>query len=197
MLNTSKLIVMSTVLGALLCVAYSPAVNAEQRPIDITKSVLTVRVSKAGAFSAFGHNHQIGAAIASGSVDTAGQTVELRVNAASLKVQDEGVSDKDRAEIEKTMLGPEVLDTNRYHEIAFRSTKAERAANGGWQITGDLTLHGETRPVVVAVKEQGGHYIGRASFRQTEFGMKPVKVAGGTIKVKDEVRIEFDIQLSR
>jgi len=197
MLNTSKPIAISTVVGALLCLAYIPTANGEQRPIDITKSVLTVRVSKAGAFSAFGHNHQIGAAIASGSVDTAAQTVELHVNAASLKVQDPGVSDKDRAEIEKTMLGPEVLDTNRYREIAFRSTTAERQANGGWQITGNLTLHGETRPVVVAVKEQGGHYIGSASFRQTEFGIKPVKVAGGTIRVKDEVRIEFDIQLAR
>ena len=197
MLNTSKPIAISAVVGALLCLAYSPTAKGEQRPIDMTKSVLTVRVSKAGAFSAFGHNHQIGTAIASGSVDTAAQTVELHVNAASLKVQDPGVSDKDRAEIEKTMLGPEVLDTNRYREIAFRSTTAERAANGGWQITGNLTLHGETRPVVVAVKEQGGHYIGSASFRQTEFGIKPVKVAGGTIRVKDEVRIEFDIQLAR
>jgi hypothetical protein len=31
----------------------------------------------------------------------------------------------------------------------------------------------------------------------TEFGIEPVKVAGGSIRVKDEIRIEFDVQLAR
>jgi hypothetical protein len=35
--------------------------------------------------------------------------------------------------------------------------------------------------------------VGASRFKQTEFGVKPVKVAGGAIKVKDEVRVEFDI----
>src|ERR1041384_4414963 len=138
MMNTSKLIAAYRVVGTLFFLASTPAVNAEQRPIDTANSVLTVRVDKAGAFSAFAHNHQIGAAIASGSVDPAAQKVEIFVNTASLKVHDPGGSDKDRAEIEKTMLGPEVLDAKRYHEIAFRSTTAERLANGGWQVNGNL-----------------------------------------------------------
>jgi polyisoprenoid-binding protein YceI len=197
MRKTSKLIAQSTVVGALFWIAGSTSANAEQRPIDAARSVLTVQVEKAGAFSAFGHNHRIGAAVASGAVDTAEQIVELRVKAAALKVQDPGVSDKDRAEIEKTMRGPEVLDTNQYPDIAFRSTAAERQGNGAWRVTGNLTLHGQTRPVTVDVKEQDGHYIGTARFRQTEFGMKPVKIAAGMVRVKDEVRIEFDIQLAR
>jgi YceI-like domain len=60
-----------------------------------------------------------------------------------------------------------------------------------------LTLHGQTRPITVEIRESSGHYVGASRFKQTEFGMKPVKVAGGTIKVKDEVRVEFDIHLAR
>ena len=47
-----------------------------------------------------------------------------------MRVRDAKVSDKDRAEIQKTMLGPEVLDVERYPEIVFRSTAAEKAASG-------------------------------------------------------------------
>jgi polyisoprenoid-binding protein YceI len=67
---------------------------------------------------------------------------------------------------------------------------------GHWTVRGELTLHGQTKPVTADVSEKAGHYTGRATVKQTDFGIKPVKVAGGTVKVKDEVRVEFDIQLS-
>src|SRR5205823_4018614 len=115
-------------------------------------------------------------------------------NASALQVRDTQVSDKDRAEIQSTMLGPEVLDAEHYKEIVFKSTRAEPMDGGSWRVQGSLTLHGETRDVAVEARETGGHYVGSTRFKQTEFGIKPVKVAGGTIRVKDEVRIEFDIQ---
>ena len=182
--------------GVILLVLGAWAVAAEQRAIDTQKSSIRVHVSRSGVFSAFGHDHDIAAPIARGTADPAAHKVELHVQAAALKVRDSKVSDKDRAEIQKTMLGPEVLDVARHPEIAFRSTSAEAAGAGGWKLQGTLTLHGETKPVVVQVSEKGGHYVGHAVLRQTDFGIKPVKVAGGTVKVKDELRIEFDIQLA-
>jgi polyisoprenoid-binding protein YceI len=94
------------------------------------------------------------------------------------------------------MLGPEVLDTAKFHEIVFKSTSAE-GSGSAWTVHGNLTLHGETRPVTVTVKEQAGRYVGSATVKQSEFGIKPVKAAGGTVKVKDEVRIDFDIRLAQ
>src|SRR4051812_45801718 len=88
------------------------------QPVDTKTAVLIVRVYKAGVLSAFGHDHEIRAPIASASVDPEAHRVELRVDAAALRVQDPKASDKDRAEIQKTMLGPEVLDAERYPEIA-------------------------------------------------------------------------------
>jgi polyisoprenoid-binding protein YceI len=179
---------------ALSCAAGGTAL-AQQRAIDPAKSVMTVRVYKAGLLSAIGHNHEIAAPITAGTVDVKARRVELHAQTGALQVRDPGVSAKDRAEIQSTMLGSEVLDAERNPEIVFRSTGAEAAGTGSWRVRGELTLHGQTHTVAVEVRENGEHYEGTSSFKQTEFGIQPVKVAGGTIRVKDEIRIEFDIQL--
>jgi polyisoprenoid-binding protein YceI len=181
----------------LAAVTWTSAASAQPRAIDTAKSVMTVRVYKSGVLSALGHNHEIAAPIAGGTVDSTARRVELRTKAGALQVNDPGVSDKDRAEIQTTMLGPEVLDAEKHPEIAFRSTNADSGGAGSWKLEGNLTLHGQTRPVTVEVREADGHYVGACRFKQTEFGIKPVKAGGGTVRVKDEVRIDFDIQLAR
>ena len=190
---------MRTRLGifCLLLLIGAAVAYAEQRPIDTGKSKLTVRVYKAGVFGGLGHDHLIAAPIKSGGVDTSSHTVELRLTAASLKVEDPGASGKDREEIQKTMVGPEVLDIEHYPDIVFRSTSAESVGDGVWRVRGDLNIHGQSGPVELEVREDGGHYRGSALLKQSEFGIKPIKIAGGTIRVKDEIRIEFDIQLAR
>src|SRR5260370_1742992 len=176
--------------------AWTTTAVAQPRAIDTGKSVMTVRVYKAGLLSAMGHNHEIAAPVAAGTVDVTARQVELRVRTGALEVRDPGVSDKDRAEIQRTMLGPQVLDSESHPQIVFRSTGAEAAAPGSWKVTGDLSLRGQTHTVVVQVREDGEHYVGTSSFKQTEFGIQPVKVAGGAVRVKDEIRIEFNIQLA-
>jgi len=92
------------------------------------------------------------------------------------------------------MLGPEVLDSERHPEIVFKSIAAEPAGQGRWILRGNLTLHGQTRPVTVHVTLKDGRYTGEAIMKQTEFGIKPPGKAG--VRAKDEVRIEFDVLLS-
>jgi polyisoprenoid-binding protein YceI len=164
-----------------------------QKAIDTQHSVLTVRVYKAGAFSAFGHEHTIRAPIQNGTFDEDKGTADFVVDARALRVTDSDVSDKDRADIQNTMLGPKVLDSAQFREIRFHSTEVSRSSENRWAVLGELTLHGQTHPVKVDVERQDGRYRGSARFRQSEFGIKPVTVGGGTIKVKDEVRVEFEI----
>jgi polyisoprenoid-binding protein YceI len=169
---------------------------AAPRAIDTVNSVIIVRVYKAGIFSALGHDHKIAAPVAGGTVDAAARKVEVHVKTAALKVRDEHVSDKDRSEIQNTMLGPDVLDSEHQAEIVFRSKSAEPIGDNAWTLHGDLSLHGQSHPLAVEVRGSGGHYRGIVRFRQTEFGIRPVKIAGGAINVKDEIQIEFDIQLT-
>jgi polyisoprenoid-binding protein YceI len=179
---------------AISCLGWTA--RAQQHAIDTGKSVMTVRVYKAGVLSAFGHDHEIAAPVG-GKVDSAAHTVELHTNANTLRVRDPKASDKDRDEIQKTMLGPDVLDAGRYPEIVFRSTAVEPTGTGSWRVRGTLTLHGQTQPVTAEVSETAGRYEGNSLLKLADFGIKPVRIAGGTVKVKDEIRIEFDIQLAR
>jgi polyisoprenoid-binding protein YceI len=185
-----------TAILAAASVAWAGLTQAAPRTIDTQKSTLTIRVGKAGAFSAFGHNHEIRAAIAAGTVETGEHpSVELGVNSGALRVADADVSEKDRGEIQRTMLGSEVLDSERYPEIVFRSTAAELHGPDHWTLYGNLTLHGETHPVSVDVILKAGHYTGYATLKWTVFGIKPVRTAGGAVKVRDEIQVEFDVVL--
>jgi polyisoprenoid-binding protein YceI len=181
-----------TLLG-LLSVPLLAVDGSSQKAIDTQRSVLTVRVYKAGAFSAFGHEHAIRAPIQNGSFDEDKRSVEFVVDTGTLRVVDSGVSEKDRADIQSTMVGPKVLNTSEFREIRFHSTEVSGSGESRWTVHGDLTLHGQTHPVKVDVERQDGRYLGSARLRQSEFGITPVTVAGGTIKVKDEVRVEFEI----
>ncbi len=182
--------------AALLLLAVSSTAAAPTtRQMDVARSSMTVRVFKSGLFSAFGHNHVIRAPIAQGTFDEGPglPSVELQVDARQLQALDPELSAKDRAEVQQTMLGPSVLDSARFPEIRFRSLTIEKAGEGKWRVHGELTLRGQTRPVLVEVTGAQGHYSGSAKVRQTDFGIKPVSAAGGAIKVKDEVRVEFEI----
>jgi polyisoprenoid-binding protein YceI len=169
--------------------------SAQQRMVDTQKSTMTIHVGKTGLFSGLGHEHEVRAPIHSGTADTGSHpTVEIRVNAVELRVLDPGESDKDRADVQTTMLGPDVLDSEHSREIVFKSTAAEAAGRGQWTLRGSLTLRGQTRPVTAQVTLKDGHYVGNATMKLTDFGIKPPGIAG--VRAKDEVRIEFDVLLA-
>jgi len=184
-----------TVFLAAASLAYVLGVSAQQHNIDTQKSTLTIHVGKAGAFSSLGHEHEVRAQIHSGTAETGSHpAVEVHVDARALRVIGKDDSEKDRTEVQKTMLGPEVLDSEHHQEIVFKSTAAEPAGQGRWTVRGNLTLRGQTRPVTVQVTLKDGRYTGQTTVRQTDFGIKPPGKAG--IRAKDEVRIEFDVRLA-
>jgi polyisoprenoid-binding protein YceI len=170
-------------------------VSAQQHNIDTQKSTLTIRVGKTGVFSALGHEHEVLAPIHSGVAETGSHpTVEVRVDARALRVIDKDDSEKNRAEVQKTMLGPEVLDSEHYQEIVFKCTDVEPNGEGRWALRGNLTLRGQMRPVSAHVTLKDGRYIGETTVKLTDFGIRPPGKAG--VKAKDEIRIQFDLRLA-
>jgi len=181
--------------GALVGLVFL-AITARAQPplqIDSEKSTLRVHVFKSGLFSGLGHEHEITAPIESGSISEDPPMVELKVDARRMKVADSDVSDKDRAEIQQTMLGPKVLDSERFPEIRFRSRRVSKLGENQWQAEGELSLHGQTLPVTVVVSRENGVYRGRTELKQKDFGISPVTAGGGAVKTRNEVRIEYEI----
>jgi hypothetical protein len=96
------------------------------------------------------------APIHSGAADTGSHpAVEIHVDARALRVIDKGESEKDRAEVQKTMLGPEVLDSEHHQEIVFKSTGVEAA---GATTRAGVGQHARVRQSTAAKKEGGGPF---------------------------------------
>jgi polyisoprenoid-binding protein YceI len=95
----------------------------------------------------------------------------------------------------------EVLETSTYPEIVFESSliSANKLSDYGYtvNVTGNLTLHGVTRSETVSAQVtlmvETLRAYGEFSLKQTDYGIKLVSVAGGGLKVKDEVKVSFDI----
>ncbi len=161
--------------------------------IDTTRSTVTVKVEKSGLFSAFAHNHTIQAPLASGSLDASKRTATLSFNTKEMKVVDEGVKDSERAEIEQTMKSERVLDVQKFPEVRFVSTSVTQQDSGRYHVQGDLTLHGTTHLVEFPLTFSNARYAGSVKLKQTDFGITPVTIAGGAVKVKDVIEVVFEI----
>ncbi len=170
--------------------AVSPEGKAQA---NTQRSTITIHVHKSGLFSGFAHDHTITAPVAQGKLDTKGMTVEITVAAKQMKVVDHGVSEKDRAEIQSTMLGPKVLDTEKFPNIRFQSSHVEQIGPQRYRVTGKLELHGASKDLSFEVNGDTEHYHGSTKLKQTNFGIQPISLGGGTIKVKDEIEVEFDV----
>jgi polyisoprenoid-binding protein YceI len=169
---------------------------AEEHAINAQQSRLIVHAYKSGLFSGFAHDHEIEAPISHGNVDLKNRRVELEFDVSRMKVLDPKESAEKRTEIQNTMLSDKVLDATQYPKIRFVSRVVKQTSDGAYEVEGDLSLHGTSRPVSFPVKVKDGIFSGKVPVTQTQFGIKPVSIAGGTVKVKDVVDIEFQVRLN-
>lgn len=166
------------------------------RSIDAARSKLLVHVSKSGVFSGFADNHEVEAPIAEGTIDEKASRAKFVVDSRQMKVLDPQSSPDKRRQVQERMLGPELLDSTRFPAITFESTNVEQDGEGRVRVIGMLSLHGVTRPVSIVARYTNGRYAGTFALKQRDFGITPVSIAGGTVKVKDELKIEFEIHVA-
>ncbi len=173
------------------------ALIAPQSPSNATAaaktSVITIHVFKSGLFSGFAHNHVVVAPISQVNIDPTALTAEITVATKEMKVADTDVSEKDRTEIQSTMLGPKVLDQEKYPAIRFKSSHIAQTSPQHYRVMGMLDLHGTKHEVTLEVTGGPEHYHGTAKLKQSDYDIKPISLGGGSIKVKDELELEFDV----
>ena len=184
--------------------AHPAAAVADHYVIDPMISRFTVKAVATGLLSAFGHSPTIQIRDFKGEIEFNPQSIEqsslrLVVGADSLTVAD-NISDKDRREMESQMRD-QVLETSKYSEIVYATTQVavENTTNGSNDImlVGRLSLHGVIRPLRIparlALTGDLLRAFGEFSVRQSDYNIKPVTAIGGGLKVKDEVKFNFDI----
>jgi polyisoprenoid-binding protein YceI len=172
--------------------------------LDKNASRLIVRAFAGGMLSALGHSPTIAIRDFSGDANfdpaaPAQASLRVRIRADSLEVTDE-ISNKDRREMEGAM-NQKVLESSTYPEIVYESTEtcADQLGEGRYKFTinGNLSLHGATRKVpMTAQLTMNGDTLrafGEFSILQSDYGIPLVSAAGGTMKMKDELKFNFDI----
>jgi polyisoprenoid-binding protein YceI len=129
--------------------------------------------------------------------DVTRSTVQAVIDASSV---DTGVADRDGH-----LRSPDFFDVAKYPTITFRSSKVAKAGKDGLDVTGDLTLHGVTKPVVlhVATTPEVKGMLGetRRGFSATtridrkDFGLTWSKIVEAGPAVGDEVVITLDLEV--
>jgi polyisoprenoid-binding protein YceI len=167
---------------------------AQEKAIDTQRSTITIHVGKSGLLSVAAHDHTVSAPISSGTIRESGTPhIEFRVETAKMTVKpDPKIDAKDQATIQ-THMEEMTLETKKFAEITFRSSRVQILADGQWKVDGDLSLHGVTKAISLSVKKIGESYSTHAALKQTDFGITPVSIGGGIIKVKNDVEIDFQI----
>ncbi len=125
-------------------------------------------------------------------------TVEAEIDASSINTFDE--------KRDGHLKSADFMDVTTYPKMTFRSTRVEKAGDGV-KITGDLTVHGVTKPVVLNVDEVapeakdpwGNTRVGasaKTKINRSEFGLSwNAALETGGFLVGDELKLEFDIEL--
>jgi polyisoprenoid-binding protein YceI len=131
--------------------------------------------------------------------DISKSSVEVTIDAASV---DTRVADRD-----KELRSDHFFDVEKYPTLTFKSTKVEQETPGKLKVTGDLTIHGVTKQVVLEVegptapvKDPWGNQraAGNASTKvnRQDFGVKwNAKMDNGGWVVGDDVDITIDVEM--
>jgi polyisoprenoid-binding protein YceI len=182
------------------------AVPAQNGPCVIpNRGYFRVHVGTGGLFGAFAHDHLIEAQKVEGCAvldakDLTHSSIKLTFPATSVRVMDPNESEKDRATVQQNMEN-DVLMVSKFPRIVFESTAIELGgAANQLKVHGNLAIRDKTQAVVILLtfKRLGdGTYQadGKYNFKQSSFGIKPIQLGGGTIKVKDDLETEFQLFL--
>jgi polyisoprenoid-binding protein YceI len=164
---------------------------------------IVLKTGRAGLAARAGHDLTIEVTRWSAQVEVpdagvAAATVAAELDLGSLEVREgkggaKPLTDGDRREIKKTMSG--ILGGGT---ASFTSSRIVVTGASGGAIEGTVTLNGKSQPVRLQVTSPGeGRYRGGGTLNQTAFGIKPYTGFFGALKLKDEVVVEFEADLSK
>jgi polyisoprenoid-binding protein YceI len=176
---------------------------AGRRRLEPGSGHLVIHTRRQGLAATVGHDLTIDVTDWSAEVDPGGNDpsaawVRVEVELGSLAVREDTggalpLSESDRGEIDVNM--HRILASDGQPTATFVSTRVLPTPDGG-AIDGTLTLNGVERPLrLQVVRTSPGHYRGNATVVQSEHGIKPYSAFFGALKLRDEVAVEFDVDL--
>jgi len=132
--------------------------------------------------------------------DATKSKIEVSIDTASIDTRE--------AKRDAHLKSADFFDAAKFPALTFKSTKIEKAGKGKLKITGDLSMHGVTKPVVLlvegpsaSIKDPYGRIVkgvmATGRLDRKEWGMTWNKAldTGGMV-VSDEVKLEINAELA-
>jgi polyisoprenoid-binding protein YceI len=181
-------------LGLAACVLLaSPAVGAEIWQLDPAHSAAQFAVRHLGISTVRGAFTKMSGTVLYDPSETAKSSIEVSIDTNSVDTRVE-MRDND-------LRGDHFFDTSKFPTMTFKSTKVDVEGPGHLKVTGDLTLHGVTKPVVLSVSgptepvkdPRGKSHMGASAttkINRSNFGMGNMQPMVG-----NEIEITIDVEL--
>lgn len=131
--------------------------------------------------------------------DPAGSSIDVAIDAGTIRTLDD--------QRDAHLKSADFLDVEKYPTITFKSTRVTPAGEGELSVTGDLTIHGVTKPVILKVegptsegKDPWGNIrmgaSGTTKIKRSDFGLTwNAALETGGILVGDDLKIELEVQM--
>ena len=186
-----------TALAAALSLPAAAAASTWQ--LDPNHSSAQFAVRHLGLSTVRGAFTKVNGTIQFDDKDITKSSVDVTIDAASVDTRVDG-RDKD-------LRSDHFFEVEKYPTLTFKSTKVEQVEVGKLKVTGDLTIHGVTKQVVLdvegptaAVKDPWGNQRAAASattkINRQDFGVKwNAKMDNGGWVLGDDVAITIDVEM--
>jgi polyisoprenoid-binding protein YceI len=158
-------------------------------------ATLRVKTKRHGAAAKAGHDLLIEVGSWEGTLEVGEQgpvNLELRADSGSMRVIEGtggvmALTEEDKAEIKETV-EEEVLPAGR---VEFESSRIIPTKDEGrFSVSGELTMNGNRHPLGLELSVgDEGEIAGRATVKQSDWGIKPYSGLFGTLKVRDEIEV--------
>lgn len=189
--------------------ATAPAPAAPQAPaglysMDKAHSSVTFRVSHMGFSRYTARFATIDGKLKFDAAHPAAMTIEAAIDPKSLALN------TPPAGFHEQLMGKAFFDAVKFPAITFRSTAVQVTGPHAAKVTGNLTLHGVTKPVTLDVTYNGGYppnamdpggarvgFSGHTVFKRSAFGMGyGVPAPGSNMGVGDDVDVAIEAEFS-
>jgi polyisoprenoid-binding protein YceI len=178
-------------LAMFLVIGSASAHAADTFTVDPVHSSISFMIPHAGISTIHGRFNDFSGTFVIDSAEPTKSSFSLAIKIESVDTNNKKRDDHLQAD--------DYFDVKKFPAITFQSTKV-RAVDGGYEVTGDLTIHGVTNPITMQLKggqktvefPKGTSRVGVVTsvvVKRSEFGMKTALGSLG-----DEVQIEIGLQ---
>jgi polyisoprenoid-binding protein YceI len=179
-MTTRRTLLASLVTATLLAMLAPAARAADNYQIDPVHSVIIFRIGHMNVGVFYGRFNNPTGTFAFDEQDPTKSNFQAQVKAADF---DSGNEKRDQH-----VRGPDFLSAKEFPTVTFKSTSVKPAGSNRYEVAGELTMHGVTKPVKTTLEKIGSDgkrigFEGTMDVKRSDFGIQGVQ------GVSDEVRL--------